>query len=224
VSIIIGDVHGCFRTMQALLKKLPDDKIYFVGDLVDRGPRSNKVIEFLMKHPEMQSVKGNHEEWMYNTIESPRFSEVVSWTHPRNGGAATLKSYGWKPSESFVKYVDEKHLEFINNLPEHIEDGDLFISHSSYCGFDWGNAEDLTDRDKGRSLLWHRGEPRKLSKHGKEYFHVFGHTPTPKPIITDFYANIDTGACYPQFKEDGFGHLTALHYPSMKIWTQKYVD
>ena len=40
---VIGDVHGCYRSLLALIEQLPhkfDSKICFVGDLIDRGPAS----------------------------------------------------------------------------------------------------------------------------------------------------------------------------------------
>ena len=47
---IIGDVHGCYRSLLALIEQLPrkfDSKICFVGDLIDRGPASADVVEFV---------------------------------------------------------------------------------------------------------------------------------------------------------------------------------
>ena len=46
--IIIADIHGCFKTLQALIKKLPEDQeICFSGDLIDRGRNSKDVVEFV---------------------------------------------------------------------------------------------------------------------------------------------------------------------------------
>jgi len=45
---VVGDVHGCFYTLQKLLKKLPQDaRVIFVGDLVDKGNYSKEVVEFV---------------------------------------------------------------------------------------------------------------------------------------------------------------------------------
>ena len=65
--IIIGDVHGCYKTLIALIEKLPKDRnITFVGDLIDRGPGSKDVVEFVRKN-NYRCVRGNHEDMAKNT-------------------------------------------------------------------------------------------------------------------------------------------------------------
>lgn len=61
---VIGDVHGCFFTLNNLLEKLPKDaEIIFVGDLCDKGNFSKEVIDLVIKNG-YQCVKGNHEHLM----------------------------------------------------------------------------------------------------------------------------------------------------------------
>ena len=63
--IIIGDIHGCFDELLLLLKKLnhnPNrDRLYLVGDLVTKGPKSQKVVEYIRKLPNTFCVMGNHD-------------------------------------------------------------------------------------------------------------------------------------------------------------------
>ena len=63
---VIGDVHGCYRTLRKLLKKIDfartDDRLWFTGDLVNRGPRSLEVLEWAFDHDwRIESVLGNHD-------------------------------------------------------------------------------------------------------------------------------------------------------------------
>ena len=59
---IIGDVHGCYKTLLALIKKLPKDiRICFVGDLIDRGENSKNVVEFI-KSNNYDCILGNHKQ------------------------------------------------------------------------------------------------------------------------------------------------------------------
>lgn len=64
-TIVIGDVHGCFDEMCLLLEDLKfdnlNDRVIFCGDLVDRGPSSLDVVEFV-KNNKLECVMGNHEE------------------------------------------------------------------------------------------------------------------------------------------------------------------
>ena len=64
-TLIIGDIHGCYDELQALLDLVgpdEDDDILAVGDLVDRGPDSLRVLEFFRDHPRASSLLGNHED------------------------------------------------------------------------------------------------------------------------------------------------------------------
>ena len=48
-TIIIGDIHGCYDELIALLKKCerkPSDEVISIGDMVDRGPKPWEVVEF----------------------------------------------------------------------------------------------------------------------------------------------------------------------------------
>ncbi|MFY4844058.1 metallophosphoesterase, partial [Aliarcobacter butzleri] len=61
---IIGDVHGCYKSLLALIEQLPNkknSKIVFVGDLIDRGKNSCEVIELIINN-NYDCVMGNHEE------------------------------------------------------------------------------------------------------------------------------------------------------------------
>ncbi len=62
--LIIGDIHGCYAELQDLLDKAAlaaEDEIIALGDIVDRGPDSPRVLEFFRTHPHARSLMGNHE-------------------------------------------------------------------------------------------------------------------------------------------------------------------
>jgi serine/threonine protein phosphatase 1 len=48
----IGDIHGCSRTFRKLIKKLnlsPDDEVYILGDMINRGKDSSGVLDYIIK-------------------------------------------------------------------------------------------------------------------------------------------------------------------------------
>ena len=62
----IGDLQGCFRTLQSLLEKIgfnrDGDKLWFVGDLVNRGPGSLECLRFIRSLDDRAiAVLGNHD-------------------------------------------------------------------------------------------------------------------------------------------------------------------
>jgi len=64
-NIIIGDIQGCFYSLKDLLEKSgfnpADDKLWLLGDLVNRGKHSLEVLRFLSQLPHCEAVLGNHD-------------------------------------------------------------------------------------------------------------------------------------------------------------------
>lgn len=61
---VIGDIHGCYRTFETLLQKLylsDDDRVICVGDLINRGPDSELVLDRFMTDKQLTLVLGNHD-------------------------------------------------------------------------------------------------------------------------------------------------------------------
>lgn len=97
---VIGDVHGHFDTLKALVAKLPTEAtLVFVGDLVDRGKQSAQVVKFVKDGGHL-CVMGNHEEMMgvygFNIIQAYENDAPLPLHNVwfSNGGVATLLSYG----------------------------------------------------------------------------------------------------------------------------------
>jgi len=94
---LIGDVHGCYKTLCALIDRLPhgtDSKICFVGDLIDRGEGSFEVVQLAMRRG-YAAVMGNHE---YRLLQHKNaFLRGETPSDPRwfylNGCAQTFASY-----------------------------------------------------------------------------------------------------------------------------------
>ncbi len=196
---IISDIHGCYKTLLALIEKLPnkkDSKIVFLGDLVDRGANSYDVIKFVMDN-NYDCVLGNHEKMFleYSTmLENDRKNpSLVNWLF-KNGGEQTLSSYTSK--EEFYKQLD-----FLKLLPLYLEYKDyktkdgryLVVSHSA-IGQTWElrNSQNEVNIKRFESqLLWSRYKDFDNS----EIFNVYGHTIFEEPLINDYSSAIDLG-CY----------------------------
>ena len=95
----VGDVHGHFRTLEALVGQLDlgeGDAIVMLGDLIDRGPKSAHVVRYVRGTGGVFSIRGNHEQMMIEGFDESSFFKDRSvesrvWYH--NGGVATEASY-----------------------------------------------------------------------------------------------------------------------------------
>ena len=89
--LVIGDVHGCLDELHALLDAVEyrhaDDRLLFVGDLVDRGPDSVGVVAFV-KSLGAACVLGNHEEWHIRWAKH----EAKRRANPRYQNPMTVRS------------------------------------------------------------------------------------------------------------------------------------
>ncbi|AFY49972.1 diadenosine tetraphosphatase [Nostoc sp. PCC 7524] len=124
-QIVIGDVHGYYEGLMTLLEAIApgvDDQVYFLGDLIDRGPHSSLVIDLVRQH-NYQCLLGNHEQMLLNILsgENVPLALMQAWLH--SGGQATIASY---PDTT----IPQEHLEWLQTLPTHIDLGNVWLTHA----------------------------------------------------------------------------------------------
>lgn len=232
--IILTDPHGCRKTLDALLAKLPIGiPLTFAGDLVDRGPNSRGVIQ-LVKDLRADCVVGNHEVMMMNelsfgTDEKGDFHKVRSYHDGiwlMNGGDKCLDSYQDADGKMDLKTLKE-HRDWLHTLPYYLEYPELKDKHGQHllvthttAAYVWDEEGISKDSPQFRdAVTWERvGFPRKIDG----IFNVYGHTPqADKATVKDHFANIDTGGYY---KRKPYGRLTALQFPEMITYVQENVE
>ena len=206
----IGDIHGELERLKDLHRQVlqhaklhfPKRPIQFVhlGDLVDRGPDSCGVLEYLMSFetkasPKPITLRGNHEQMMIDAHESLDAQSSASAAWARNGGTETMNSYAEKP-----RRLLDRHVAWLRSLPTVHEDADagLVFVHAGVdpdrypaCGEEvqmWTRRADFFD-------------PRCWTAPGLRRRRVIhGHTPTadsfPDAAGGGRRLNIDTGAVY----------------------------
>ncbi len=80
--IAIGDVHGMFDLLLKLIDKLPkNNELCFLGDLIDRGPESKEVVDYVRDNNHL-CVMGNHEDMMLDAFTHIESENI--WIY--NGG------------------------------------------------------------------------------------------------------------------------------------------
>jgi len=199
ITVAIGDIHGMYDLVDHLLvevnaycireRGLGPPKLVFLGDYVDRGPDSRRVIRRVRALQERSAIylRGNHEEMMVKAQDSPldRQNFIL------NGGAETLASYEGYEQE----FEDDRR--WASSLPTSYEDEMRIFVHAGIKPRQ--PLAEQTDHTK----MWTRHKFLNFPDAFPKYV-VHGHTPTLRlypsrpisPDVRDNRCNLDTGACY----------------------------
>jgi serine/threonine protein phosphatase 1 len=123
--VFIGDVHGHYDGLMNLMDAIAPrsgDNIYFLGDLIDRGPKSAQVLEFV-RHSSYTCLLGNHEQLLLDAFPNGKVHPPALQAWLYSGGHATITSYN-DPEE----LLDE--LDWLRTLPTHLDLGDIWLAHA----------------------------------------------------------------------------------------------
>lgn len=208
----VGDIHGCFTRLQKALKCVSfnpkTDRLFSVGDLVDRGPESNEVLDWLSK-PWFFAIRGNHEEMVIWAAagEPNRYTD-----HAAQGG-----DWFYKLTENQQKHTAAA----LDRLPYIIEiqteNGPVMLAHADFPYDDWNRMRQqdaLSIIDK-HYCLWSRD---RLTDSYDEPVRslravIHGHTPIERMLVLGNVYFIDTGGWMPDM-----GYFTLLELGTLKAY------
>lgn len=196
-DFVVGDIHGHFSQLQAVLDKVEfdeeKDRLFSVGDLIDRGPESHMVVEWLKK-PWFHAVRGNHDDF---AIRHALIAPLDTTGYIRNGGAWFLST----PKDEQVTIAD-----YLNTLPigqsVDTDEGLIGIVHADMPFRTWKKLVDIINSDLSRTklrpytdyLMWSRERFSFGDESVIEDLHalIVGHQSTPEPKKLGNVHYIDT--------------------------------
>jgi predicted phosphodiesterase len=166
---VVGDVHGCLASLEALLERLsitPDDLVVFVGDLVRKGPDSQAVVDLVRDNANCTSVRGNNEQKLL--------------------------------SGSTACGLSESALAYLDTLPSILTVGDdLAIVHGGLRPDRGLAAQDAEEVLTLRSLDGSGYDgPFWFDEYDGPPTVCFGHTVLADPLETEWAIGLDTGCVY----------------------------
>jgi serine/threonine protein phosphatase 1 len=180
---VCGDIHGCYdKLMDALSIHNFDhhrDTLWALGDLVDRGPESMRVLR-LLNEPWFHSVRGNHEQ-MVISMGGRRM-------HLMNGGW-WFNLLDQTEKDEAVALCESMPIRATIITPTNRRIG---LVHADLLGNDW-NVDPPEEH-----ALWSRNRVESAHLHPIQNIdHVyFGHTPLSEVLTRENMSWIDTGACF----------------------------
>lgn len=195
-DFVVGDIHGCFTRLQEKLDEIgfdpAADRLFSVGDLVDRGPESEQSLEWLNK-PWFHAVRGNHEQMAIDHCAGMSDSGMYA----QNGGAWMLGK---------TKAEAQQYADAFSVLPIAIEvqtkGGIVGIVHADCPLSDWlgmGAALSGPYADSfAQACIWNRNRitNKDYSAIENVVAVIVGHTPVQECVTLGNVFYIDTGAVF----------------------------
>ncbi|HEY1791808.1 MAG TPA: metallophosphoesterase [Opitutaceae bacterium] len=203
--IAVGDIHGCHAEFSELIGSLGlagADRMVLLGDLVNRGPDSRRVIELARTHA-AASLMGNH--------------ELRLLKYRRTGDRKVLKDHDLETAESLGP-ADWAYLEAMPLTYLEPELNTVFVHGGFLPGEPWQRQPaEVATRIQ---VIDDEGRPRKRADapgaapwadlwNGPPFV-VYGHTPRPEVYKLKWSIGIDTGCVMG-------GYLTAYVLPQKRI-------
>jgi serine/threonine protein phosphatase 1 len=185
LTYVIPDIHGRYDLLDEGLAEIASRGdagiIVTLGDYVDKGPDSNRVIDRLLSGVaegwELIALKGNHDAMMLEALRDR--SKMAAWI--AKGGDAALASYGGDPAA-----VPQEHIVWLGRLlPMHVDAHRIYV----HAGVD---PELPLDQQSETTLLWKR-YPKGFSGGFRDRHVVHGHDNFPEgPLLYQGRTNLDT--------------------------------
>lgn len=212
----ISDIHGCSLTFNALLKQIAltkKDQLFLVGDLVNRGPQSDKVLDKILKLQskgyQLYFIRGNHEQLVLNTIK-------------KSAGQRKRRLKANKSKNLLEQdQLKEKYASLLKSSVHFVETEDYYIVHA---GFNFKSTEPFNDAFSMMNIRSFKTRNKFLN--GKKI--VIGHQPKNISNIIQRIQEgrkkifIDNGCVNSNLKKQG--NLVCLNLDTLAISLQKNLD
>lgn len=185
-TIVVGDIHGCYDELAALLDKASlgaSDRVVSVGDLVVKGEKNREVLDRFIEDARFSAVLGNHDR-----------AVLRSW----QGEGNKLKDTQERARAELEEH-QQKYFSYLQSLPLAIDLGSHLVVHAGVRpGVELAGqtVEDLTElRTLGTDRTSREGPPW-YEQYDGEKIVLFGHWPAPQPRRGRRAIGLDTGCVY----------------------------
>ena len=218
----IGDIHGGYFTFHALINQIcpkHDDRVYLLGDYIDRGADSCGVLELIIRMQEagcaIYPVRGNHDDMLLRNITGQHDNYSAYWI--KGWGPETLKSFGI----AAVEEMPYRYLNFLQSLPYVRLEHDYVFVHAA---LDMRKNNPITESDP-TGMMWEKIgdiDPQRLGNRKLVTGHKIRTMPSIIASLQTNHFELDNGA-YSDL-DSSIGSLVALNLDTMELTAQRWLD
>ncbi len=202
-TFIIGDIHGCFKELEHLLKKAEYNpkthRLILVGDLINKGPYSLKVLKWAFEN-QIESVIGNHEL---------KFIHLIEQNLPLPPSFQKIKDEMGDQLENWIQYLKK--------WPTYIEEDDFMVVHAGLVPGEHPSQSDIENLVHIRhwDQISCQRVSQKIGKPWHEFYKnkklvIYGHWARQGFHQKENVIGLDSGCVYGN-------QLTGVFLPSRKI-------
>lgn len=212
---VISDIHGCFHTFIALLKKIKlkkEDQLFLLGDFINKGPSSLKVLEEIIHSDKnIFPLLGNHDQKLLDYYQQPSIEKKKELIQLNANELLEL-------DQNSINLI----ASFISSLPYYYISGDFILVHA---GFNFSLTNVFLDLEAMIKIKEFEYDPDKVF--GKQIVH--GHYPKSLSEIRKavdqkkIVIPIDNGCIY-RGQMKGVGNLIGLELNQMELLVQRNID
>ncbi len=185
-TIVVGDIHGCYDELVALLDRVrlqATDRVIAVGDLITKGERNREVLELFSRDPRFTAVIGNHD-----------LALLRYW----QGESVVLKP-AQERTRKELHARRKRYIAYLAALPHLIDLGTHLVVHAGVRPGVTLTAQTRADLTELRTL-----GPDRTSRTGMPWYALyngpqtvlFGHWPARSPRRASHAIGLDTGCVY----------------------------
>ena len=179
---VMSDIHGNMDRFKSIMKQIrlkPEDKLYVLGDVIDRYPFGIKILRQLMSMPNVEMLLGNHEHMMLEALDKP----FDPWSMDQDLALRRWYNNGGDITHSKLKHtslaVRDEVFSYLRDLPLNI---DIEVNGKKYklvhaAPEEWFSKIGYYRYDNVKDFaVWYRLRP--TDPIPEDYTLIFGHTPT----------------------------------------------
>lgn len=150
---LMSDLHGEFQKFLNMLDEIQfgsSDQLIILGDVIDRGPESIPLLQYIMEHNNMELLLGNHEEMLLKSLINEDEEYYLCWMG--NGGISTLSQLDLLSQEEQIDII-----KYLRNCSMYKILDNYILSHAGVdtsLYTNGSNIEEFMRKQNSEYLLW----------------------------------------------------------------------